>query len=279
MTTTVAESASAERATSPNSAHGTVEQRVHALAESSSTHPAVDNQFYDLWMNTRLSADHVELVARNFYERVRETPYRLALAVLHVNDIRARSETVENLNDEMGEGDPSKAHTVLLKRFFEELLSRMHGRPVVFEQLDQPILPSTAKVVSEGREVFSSPSSPTACGALLAQEWHAYPQLVKLYEGARNYSGYFGLEEFHENCEFFYLHIGATEKEHKRQSLSTAAALCKSEEDVVALEHGFSTYLNLLAAHWAEIHEAIVGDRERRDRQGPCRISDSPSRG
>jgi len=141
--------------------------------------------------------------------------------------------------------------------FFEELLSRLRGRRVSFDEIGAPVLPSTVRLIEGGEKVFSSPYPPESCGALLAQEWHAYPQLVFLYEGVRNYRDHFGLEEFHENCEYFYLHIGATEKEHKVHSLSTAAQMCRTATDLEHLERGFTTYLNLLADNWAEIHAAV----------------------
>jgi len=235
-----------------------MEERIRQLAASAAEHPALKNDFYTLWMAGPLTPDQVEVFARNFYERVEHTSQRIALAFLHMKDIRARAETVENLMDEMGHGNPSKVHAVLLRRFFEELLTRLRGHQVDFDTLTAPVLESTKQLTAAGDEVFSSPFPQEVCGALLAQEWHAYPQLVYVYEGVRNYAGHFGLEEFHENCEYFYLHIGATEKEHKIHSLSTAAQTCRTDEDFAHLERGFLTYLDLLAANWDEIHRAVL---------------------
>lgn len=55
---------------SPEEAH----DRIHSLARGCSEHPALRNPFYELWMAQELTADEVELVAKNFYERVRRTP-------------------------------------------------------------------------------------------------------------------------------------------------------------------------------------------------------------
>ena len=230
---------------------------VHALARESREHPAVKNPFYDLWMSEELSPAAVEVVARNFFARVSRTPDRIALAYLNMVDITARAETVENLYDEMGHGNPRKVHSVLLRDFFQTLLSRMRGHEVVMDISSASLLPSTVRLIEQGEKIFNSPYPPEVCGALLAQEWHAYPQLVCLYEGARNYRRYFEFEEFHEICEYFYLHIGATEKEHKIHSLSTAARACRSAEDIEHLRRGFTGYLDLLAENWTEIHQAI----------------------
>jgi len=231
--------------------------RIHALAQGSAKHPALRNPFYELWMAEELTADEVELVAANFYARVRRTPVRIALAFLHMTDIAARAETVENLYDEMGHGDASKAHSVILREFLQTLLGRIRGHEVDLDLLSAPILPSTQHLIEASETLFSSPNPQVVCGALLAQEWHAYPQLVYLYEGVRNYRRLFELEEFHENCEFFYLHIGATEKEHKIHSLSTAARACRTVADVEHIERGFTAYLDLLADNWAEIYREL----------------------
>ena len=237
-----------------------MEEQIMAIAGTVKSHPALTNKFYPLWMSQSLPVDHVEMLARNYHERVSNTPNRIALAFLHMSDTQARAETVENLYDEMGNGNPDKAHQLLLSRFFEILLSKLRGCPVRFDEIAAPILPSTRILVAESQKLFSSPSPPRVCGALLAQEWHAYPQLVYMYEGARNYMKVFEQEEFHDACEYFYLHIGATEKQHKIHAVSTAAKMCGTDEDIAALRGGFTEYLDLLAANWEEIYARITAD-------------------
>jgi len=241
---------------------GAARQQVNDLAESVYRHPALDNEFYRLWRAVELDADRVEIVARNFYAQVAPTANRIASVFLRMNpdDTAARAETIENLNDELGNGRADKVHTVLLKNFFAELLTRLRGCPVRFDDLSAAVLPATRRLVDEGAALFGDPCVQVGCGALLAQEWHAYPQLVYLYEGARNYLPHFALEEFHEHSEYFYLHIGATEKEHKTHSVSTSAALCHTEEELAALEKGFTGYLDLLADFWGELYAAVKPD-------------------
>jgi hypothetical protein len=235
------------------------EQRIRSIAESCYHHPALNNAFYLLWCERELPVDDVELVAKNFYEHVAPTANRLALVFLSMppGEVQARAETIENLSDELGHGDPCKVHSVILRNLIEELLSRMHGKEVTFEALTAEVLPTTSKLVEQGAALFASTQPEIGCGALLAQEWHAYLQLIYLYEGFRNYMGYFSLEEFHENCEYFYLHIGATEKEHKIHSISTAARMCRTTEQLDYLEQGYTAYLDLLAEYWAGLHRAL----------------------
>ncbi|MGH1552033.1 hypothetical protein ACRAWF_07410 [Streptomyces sp. L7] len=58
-------------------------------------------------------------------------------------------------------------------------------------------------------------------------------------------------------CEFFYLHIGATEKEHKVHSCRPPPRPVARWRTSKQLEKGFTTYLDLLAENWAEIHRAL----------------------
>jgi len=238
-------------------------QQIKALAEGCMVHGAVRNRFYDLWANEELDGDAVVLVAQNFLARVSRTPDRIALAFLNMEDAAARAETVENLYDEMGSGSADRMHARILKDFLNLLISRVQGRLVDVTEIESPLLPSTVRLIEQSRELFSTPDPQVVCGALLAQEWHAYPQLVYLYEGVRNYRKYFDLMEFHENCEYFYLHIGATEKAHKVHSLSTAARACRMPGDVERLCHGFYSYLDLLEDNWNELYDAIQSSSRR----------------
>lgn len=234
-------------------------RRVFELAEKCESHPALKNEFYDTWMSGPLPVSQVEVFARNFYERAQHGPRYIALAFLQVTDLQAMVETAENLIEEMGDGNPKKVHSVLLRNFLETLLSRLDGRERKLTDITAPVLGSTNRLVDEGDIVFKSMSRQEVCGALLAKEWHAYSQLVYLYEGVRNYMSLFTLDEFHENCEYFYLHIGATEKQHKYNSLSAAAEGCRTEEDFAELSRGFYAYLDLLAVNWRDIYVSMQG--------------------
>ncbi len=82
--------------------------------------------------------------------------------------------------------------------------------------------------------------------------------LTRLYEGARNYQNlYSNNDEFHEWCEYFYIHIGEAEKEHKVQSLIAAALECSNEADLAELTIGFKRFLDITENYWNGIARAI----------------------
>jgi hypothetical protein len=236
-----------------------MENELEQLAMGCLNHPALNNRFYDLWRNHRLNSDQVEVVATNFYHHVAPTSVRLTALLLRLPSgaIRARTETVDNIGDELGRGDPAQAHTKLLETFFDSLLSKLRGAPARLTDIQAPLLPSTRQLIDEGYALFAGDVH-YGIGALLAQEWHAYPQLIHLYEGARNYMDLYDLVEFHGVCDFFYIHIGGAEQEHMRHSVSTAASLCCDRGDLKRIEAGLNAYLTLLATYWDSLYEAVV---------------------
>lgn len=237
---------------------GEMETQIRELAESTASHAALNNEFYRLWQAQPLAADQVALVAVNFHARIVSTPDRIAWAVVRMIDPVARAETAENLNDELGHGNIARSHAPMVRQFFSALLSRMRGREVPFDQLTAPVLAATRSLNEQAITLFGSEYPEQVAGALLAQEWHAYTQLVYLYEGARNYMKYFhSLDEFHEHCEYFYVHIGTAEKEHKVHSVSSASRICRTQEQLHRLEYGFTRYLDLLTAYWQDLYMAV----------------------
>jgi hypothetical protein len=82
-----------------------------------------------------LSYPEVEVFAGEYLARTKNTSIMVALSVLHTEDLAARTECVKNLYSEYGNGDPAKAHLVLLEGFLADLLSRLRGVAVPIEHL------------------------------------------------------------------------------------------------------------------------------------------------
>lgn len=151
---------------------------------------------------------------------------------------------------------------MLLHGYLEDLLSRLTGRTIGFKDIEQyPLLPSTEAFIAEQRELYtvSSRNNPRRIiGALLAQEWLAYSMLTRLYEGARNYQHLYPSNDcFHEHCEYFYVHIGDAEKEHKIQAVEAAVQQCKNQEDLEELRCAFFHFLEITAQYWNGIAAAM----------------------
>jgi hypothetical protein len=83
--------------------------------------------------------------------------------------------------------------------------------------------------------------------------------LRKLYDGARNYLPLWkNPDEFHESCEYFYVHIGAAEKDHKGESLHAVKRYARDAQSVARITEGYLSHLDLIAAFWGGLHEGAM---------------------
>jgi pyrroloquinoline quinone (PQQ) biosynthesis protein C len=235
-------------------------QRIFDLVDGLSCHEALDNDFYHRWVAGPLPHPEITVFAEQYMARTMNTSVMVALSVLNTADLNARVECVKNLYSEYGNGDASKAHLVLLENFFTDLLSRLLDLPVLPEQIHSADpLPSTVAFSSGQRKLFTSEDQRTVQGALLAQEHLAYSMLTRLYEGVRNYKyAYRTDDEFHEACEYFYIHIGEAEKEHKREAVNSTVAVCSSETDIEVAASAFRKFADLTADYWAGVNTAML---------------------
>ncbi|SEQ99730.1 iron-containing redox enzyme family protein [Actinokineospora terrae] len=234
--------------------------RIAATVADIDTSAAIDNDFYRLWMGGPLPYSAVAVFAREYLARTRFTAVMVALSVLNTTDLAARVECVKNLYSEYGNGNAEKAHLVLLENFLADLLSRLAGREVSTGELtlEEP-LPSTTAFSAGQRELFSATDQRVVQGALLAQEHLAFAMLTRLYEGVRNYKPLWPREDdFHEACEYFYVHIGEAEKEHKREAVVSAAAVSRTEADFAVVLRAYDTFVTLTADYWRGVHQAVT---------------------
>ena len=234
-------------------------RNLEALLTDITNHSALNNEFYREWMTRQLTIDELAIFARNYGEWVKSFPDALAILLVTTDDIDAKTEYVKTLYSEMGYGNPAKVHSVLLNDFFRELVRKTgHEGEMDWERLKNTIdlLPTTRELIQGEQDLYRDPQM--SFGAQLALEWQAYTMLRKLYDGARNYlSLWSNPDEFHEACEYFYAHIGATEKEHKNESLRAVRRYATSEESLKKMTDGYHRHLELIGNFWQGLHHAI----------------------
>lgn len=222
--------------------------------------PALDNAFYREWMSRRFSVPELRAFARNYGAWVRSFPDALAVLMVTTDDLEAKTEYVKTLYSEMGYGNASKVHSVLLSGFFKELARRMgHENELDQEALvsSTQLLPGTVALIEGERALYGD--AQMSFGAQLALEWQAYTMLRKLYDGARNYLDLWDdADEFHAACEYFYAHIGATEKEHKEESLKAVKRYAVSVEALERITDGYKRHLELIANFWNGLHGEVA---------------------
>jgi hypothetical protein len=245
-----------------------IQRKIQSLAHSVFAHNALNNLFYERWMGGVLPLGDVEVFARNYLARTTQTSRMVALSFVGTDDLYAQVEIVKNLYSEMGYGNPEKAHLALLESYLIDLLSRLAGRPYSMDELMAlPVLESTRSFSREQLSLYTDGghSNPRhVLGTLLAQEWLAYSMLTRLYEGARNYQHlYASNDEFHEHCEYFYIHIGDAEKEHKIQAVKAATQECTTDQHVDEVSASFNRFLDVTAQYWEGITCAMPHVRDQ----------------
>jgi hypothetical protein len=160
----------------------------------------------------------------------------------------------------MGDGNFQKSHVILFENFISALSTALDAKnPLNINVLRKEVsLTDEMKILLEGQNKLYNSNTAIGVGAQLAIEWQAYTMVSKLYEGARIYKDLWNDEDkFHEACEFFYTHIGATEKEHKISSLHSASKIISNDNTVLEIEYGFHEHLNLIEKFWIGLFHEI----------------------
>ncbi|MGH9822794.1 MAG: iron-containing redox enzyme family protein [Blastocatellia bacterium] len=239
----------------------TVEENLSKIG----SHEALRNDFYREWMSRSLSIEELEVFARNYGAWVRSFPNALATLIVTTGDLEAKGEYVRTLYSEMGYGNNSKAHSILLDMFFRELGKRLgDSARLEWKALERTIevLPSTAALIAGELDLYRDPERST--GAQLALEWQAYTMLRQLYDGARNYLQLWeNPDEFHEACEYFYAHIGAAEKDHKEESLRALNRFASEGGSLQRVIEGYDRHLELIGKFWNGLHGATFAARAK----------------
>lgn len=240
-------------------------RRIKALAQNVATHPALNNDFYERWIGGALDVRDLEIFARNYWSRTVNTSTMVARSLIHASHLSAKVEIARHLFYEFGQGHLAKAHIVLLQNYLLDLLSRATGRAYSMVDLEHvPVLATTRYFIKEQQDLYQQEGQPggslRVLGALLAQQWLAFSMLTRLYEGARNYKFlYASDDDFHQHCEYFYVHIADAEKDHKEQAIRAASAECKTLEDFEYLSTAFSNFLHVTELYWRGISRAMKG--------------------
>jgi pyrroloquinoline-quinone synthase len=106
-----------------------------------SHHPLWRHPFVERCRAGELTLEQVRVLACQMYKFCHSFPRYLATALTLCTDEDTRMVIAENLWDELGEGDPARAHAALLRRFTRSL-------DITDAQLDEvPTLPETAALI------------------------------------------------------------------------------------------------------------------------------------
>lgn len=234
------------------------QKKLEELAQSVYQSEVLNNSFYEMWMSERMNITQVAVLARNYGEFTMRFPDLLCFIIGQISDTSSKVEYVKTLYSEMGYGDPERVHFVLFCNFIRSLTDKL-GESMEWETITQkfPLLESTQYYLSTLISLYEKDPA-IAAGAQLAQEWQAYTMLRQLYEGARQYIELWPTRDaFHEDCEFFYEHIGRTEKEHKLEALQGALSFTEDSATFQKLAQGFNDLSSAYIVFWDGIADEM----------------------
>ncbi len=227
-----------------------------SLIENISSHEAVNNKFYEMWLSQTFSLEKLAIFARNYAEWTHSFPKALATLISIVDDNVAQAEYTKTLFSEMGNGTAKRVHSILFEDFCNQLSIQL-GKPnyLGLKTLSNnfALLPETTALIEWEKRIYST-DEVIATGGQLALELQAFTMIAKLYDGVRNYKNFWKKQDdFHAACEFFYVHIGETEKEHQEESIIATKEFIKRGADFDKIKLGFETHLLLIANFWNAI--------------------------
>jgi pyrroloquinoline quinone (PQQ) biosynthesis protein C len=235
-------------------------EKLEQLLSELGSHPALNNNFYREWITKRLTIEGLELFARNYGAWVKSFPDAIATLVKTTEDPYAKAEYVKTLYSEMGYGHAEKAHSILLENFFKELAARIGQE----SRLDSSRLVNKLKLLTTTEELINGEQALygdqlLSVGAQLALEWQAYTMLRQLYDGARNYLDLWSNpDNFHEACEYFYMHIGAAEKDHKEESINAMKRYAVDQNSLSRITDGYNRHLVLIFNFWEGLYQEVA---------------------
>lgn len=241
-------------------------QQLQNLFHAAESAAVLNNGFYQRWLRSQLQVDQFELFAANYAIRVEATVSRLGAMFVTLTRPDDRIELWHNIGDELGHGDANRVHAKLFRDWAADLQSRLIAtsetpRLVVGKS---SVLPSTHRFV-ESTLLMCQRDEASAVGALLAQEWHGYRQIAVLLDGFQNYRPLYGAEDFHDSAEYFYVHLGRAEKEHRVQALTIAARAVDRIGSMAPIKAAFFDYLDQLNSFWEGLDVSVAS--MQRDRQ------------
>jgi pyrroloquinoline quinone (PQQ) biosynthesis protein C len=237
------------------------EEFLASLTRSVYSSDALNNSFYEVWTSRILTIEKLALFVRNYGEFVRRFPEVLATMIASTDNLAARVEYAKTLYSEMGYGEVRAAHSALFDDFFAVLASKLGSKSRVewYRLLtEQPLLDETSALILGEKRLYSAGES-IAAGAQLALEWQAYTMLSRLYEGASQYRSYWeDVDDFHQACEYFYVHLGAAEKNHKQEALRAAVEFDTNLDERQLIISGFDAHLDLFASFWNALGARLI---------------------
>lgn len=244
------------------------------VAEEFAAHRAMKHPFFDYLKEqakTGFNPRQFQIYRDNFLYRTELTIPSVARAIEKAalsGDMQTIADTVRNLYDEGGYGDPTKIHSQLLLNSHNQHGERVFSvnplavlRDVKYSQF---LVPAVQDYRKSKIAVFNR-SYPYIAGNTWAHELAADGMLVDFREAFfEPYKGYYTEEDYKKLIEFYTAHKddsvegGDVELQHERMARAAAERACSENiKNIPKMREGGLEFLERQSALWEDMEKAI----------------------
>ncbi len=204
------------------------------------THPAIHNDFLTRFSTGQVSDTEFDSFAREFFHFSRTFPAILANLLVNTPDEGEAFELTKVLTSELGDGDPSRRHELLFRKFLRSV--GIDPSSVISE----PTKPSTNAYLNGLWRLYGGRDHVKALGASFGLENMAIPMWDQLLPGLRTIKR----RKLHEmDIEYFTFHR-ELESSHEDAMEEVSNIVGKDPAMEKSFESGIVEALGLLHGFW-----------------------------
>ena len=220
----------------------TLHDRMRAIVLA---HPAIHNGFLTRFSEGEVTEKEFDDFAREFFHFSRTFPAILANLLVNTPDEDEAFELTKDLAAELGDGDPSRRHELLFRKFLRSI--EIYPARLVSEG----VKPSTNAYLNGLWRLYGGKDHAKALGASFGLENMAIPMWDQLLPGLRTVR-----ERRLPNMdiEYFTFHR-ELESQHEDAMEEVSALVGKDPASEESFESGIREALDLLHGFWAGLEE------------------------
>lgn len=201
-----------------------------------------NSPFFYFWNKNSVNPAQAQKFLETFDGLVKSFPGLIAAGAARMEDEPTRVTLAVNLFQESGEGDLSRTHHAIYRKF-------LATAGIKVDSLIES--PFAAQWRGDLLEYLQSSESPQAVlGALASGEFLAQPALGRIYPLLKDFFP-------HADQEYFTKHL-VLEGEHVEEITGVIARLARSEADWDQVQEGFRQGLSIWEAYFADLSQFIA---------------------
>jgi pyrroloquinoline-quinone synthase len=215
------------------------------MKELVNAHPAIHNDFLTRFSRGEVSEREFDDFAREFFHFSRTFPAILANLLVNTADEAEAFELTKVLTSELGDGDPSRRHELLFRKFLRSI--GIDPTRVISEQ----VKPSTNAYLNGLWRLYGGRDHTKALGASFGLENMAIPMWDQLIPGLRiiKEKRFPGMD-----IEYFTFHR-ELESQHEDAMEEVSEIVGKDPASEKSFESGIVEALDLLHGFWVGLEE------------------------